>query len=68
MKAAETQLYDTWNDAVRANDIIYLRGRQAHHHRRRRGRRRRNAAGSEVFWNVIFSALCLSVLVCLFLH
>ncbi len=68
MKAAETQLYDTWNDAARANEIIYLRDRQAHDRRRSRSRRRRNTGSSEVFWNVIFSALCLSVLVCLFLH
>lgn len=68
MRTVNTQRYDIRDDEMRVNDIIYLQDRCAYDRRRPRSRRRRNAGRSDMFWNVIFSALCLSVLVCLFLH
>jgi hypothetical protein len=67
MRTANTQRNDTWDDEARMNDIIYLP--QHHYYERKRTyRRRRSRGSSDAFWNVIFTVLCLSVLVCLFLH
>lgn len=68
MRTVNTRRYDTWDDEVRMNNIIYLRERYSHSRRRPRSRRKQNADRPDLFWNVIFTALCLSVLVCLFLH
>ncbi len=68
MRTVSTQRYETWDDEVRINDIIYLPQRPIYERKRAYRRRRRSAGRSDLFWNVIFTVLCLSVLVCLFLH
>jgi hypothetical protein len=70
MRTVNTQRYDIWDDEVPTNNIIYLRERYAYNRRRprTRSRRRQNTGRSDMFWNIVFTVLCLSVLVCLFLH
>jgi hypothetical protein len=68
MRTVNTQRYDTWDEESRVDNVIYLPYRYAYDGRRARSRRRHSASRSDAFWNVIFTVLCLSVLVCLFLH
>ena len=71
MKTASCREWDGMNpNRQRPNDIIYLYER---HHDERRPNERRTKSGrrkrnGDIFWNVFFTVMCLSVLVILFLH
>lgn len=67
MKAENTHRIDPWYAEARTSNIIYLRDLfpQEPIIPRRRRRKKRNG---DMIWNVLFVTLCLSVLVCLFLH
>ncbi len=62
MKAVNYARHDEWRrEEEPSNNVIYL-------YDNRRVRSRRRKKNPDVFWNVLFSGLCLSVLVVLFLH
>lgn len=67
MRTGNSQRFEQWNDDYDMDNIIYLED-----HRNlddyRETLRRRNLGKGDVFWNVAFVVLCLSVLICLFLH
>ena len=62
MKIDSTRRMDAWDmDAQATNQIIYIGDH------RKAGLRKKNK-NNDTFWNVLFVAACVSVLVVLFLH
>lgn len=62
MKAVNFDNREHWGHEEGAmKNVIYL-----YDYTKARTRRKRN--NSDIFWNVVFTGLCLSVLVILFLH
>lgn len=62
MKAGNYQRFEEWRPEENVTDrIIYF---DAYRKPRYRGK----TDSGNIFWNVLFIVLCLSVLVCLFMH
>lgn len=62
MKTENYQSFESWNsEELVIKSIIYLDA----YRKPRRGNRVKSVA---IFWNVLFTVMCLSVLACLFLH